>query len=381
MRVVVIGAGAIGANIAYRLAAEGADVTLLDGCRPAAGTSSASLAWLSSFPQMSWTEDPGRARLRRAVHASFDALEAEIGGGWLHWSGTLTWELPDRSAGLADAYSACRERGVALERLDGRAARAMAPQVSFADDEQVIYEAKSGWVDAPHMIATLLDRFRDRGGTVATGVAVVELPVGGARVRGARLSDGRLLEADAVVNAAGSWGTHVAAMAGVALPLELVPGLMIYTTGAPGALPRQVLSAPTWIARTEPGGGLALHWRGNPLTSVHGANGDAPEAIVAEVAATVPALRDCTIAATRVGIRAIPPGGPIVGALPWLGNLYFALSHGGVGWGPTWAKLAAQELLGGEVAPELAGMRPGRFFLHPASLGRFADDAEHVPHS
>ena len=56
--------------------------------------------------------------------------------------------------------------------------------------------------------------------------------------------------------------------------------------------------------------------------------------------------------------------------------MYHALSHGGIGWGPIWGDLVARELLGEEVVPELAGMRPERFYLQTSSLGRFADDAE-----
>jgi glycine/D-amino acid oxidase-like deaminating enzyme len=47
--VVVIGAGSVGANVAYRLAARGAGVTVLDAGAPGAGTSGVSFAWTNSF--------------------------------------------------------------------------------------------------------------------------------------------------------------------------------------------------------------------------------------------------------------------------------------------------------------------------------------------
>ena len=136
----------------------------------------------------------------------------------------------------------------------------------------------------------------------------------------------------------------------------------------PGIRRRRVVS--------DPGGGLAIHWRGEALTSTHGANGISAQAIVDDVARTIPALSGTTVAESRIGVRAIPPGGPIIGQLPWLGGFYFALSHGGVGWGPMWGDLAARELLDGERVGELAGMRPERFFVGGTMLGRFADDAE-----
>ena len=47
--IVVVGAGSVGANVAYRLAQRGARVTVLDAGAPGGGTSSSSFAWLNAF--------------------------------------------------------------------------------------------------------------------------------------------------------------------------------------------------------------------------------------------------------------------------------------------------------------------------------------------
>lgn len=47
-RIVVIGAGIIGASIAYHLAAAGAKVTVLEAERPGAGATENSFAWLNA---------------------------------------------------------------------------------------------------------------------------------------------------------------------------------------------------------------------------------------------------------------------------------------------------------------------------------------------
>jgi glycine/D-amino acid oxidase-like deaminating enzyme len=377
MKVVVVGAGSIGAHIGHRLQAQGAEVEIVEASVPARGTSSASFAWLSSFPQMSWTEEAGRAALRPTVHPRFHELEDELGSGWLQWSGTLTWGAADERGALRDAALACRERGVALDTLDAGGARASNPGLDIADDDEFVFEHDSGWVDAPLMIERLLVRFRELGGILHVDSPVTEVRRTGDRITGVVTKRGEVIEGDAVVNAAGSWGTHIAALAGVALPLDLVPGLMIYTEPVdPAAVPGSVLNSPTWLSRPDPSGGLAIHWRGEGMTNVHGANGWSVERVVADVARTLPALRGVGVARSRVGIRPIPPGGPIVGTLPWAPGMYHALSHGGIGWGPIWGDLVARELLGEEVVPELAGMRPERFYLQTSSLGRFADDAE-----
>src|SRR6185503_13103005 len=48
-RVIVIGAGVVGANVAYRLAQAGAEVIVVDAGAPGGGTSGASFAWANSF--------------------------------------------------------------------------------------------------------------------------------------------------------------------------------------------------------------------------------------------------------------------------------------------------------------------------------------------
>ena len=48
-RIVVIGAGIIGASVAFRLAKSGAArVWIIDGSRPGTGTTSASFAWVNA---------------------------------------------------------------------------------------------------------------------------------------------------------------------------------------------------------------------------------------------------------------------------------------------------------------------------------------------
>lgn len=377
MKIVVIGAGSVGAHTAYRLREQGAEVVLLESSTPASGTSGSSISWLSQFPQMSWDEEPGKAALRPRVHDLFFEIEQEVPGDYVTWSGTLSWGMPHEREDMVAAANKARSRGVTVEVIDAAAARDLDRSVRLDDGEIVFWEPGSGWVDGPGIVRALIAAFTARGGELRTGARVVGIDTAGERVRAVRLAGGEVLSADAVVNAAGSWGTHIAAMADVAIPMDLIPGRIVYTEAYAGG-PTRVLTAPTWGGRPDPDGGLAIHWRGNASVQDHGANIRTPEEVIAEVAKVVPALAGTAPRRTSVGIRPIPPGGPIVGALPWLPNLYFTLSHGGIGWGPMWGWAAARELLHGETIPELAGMRPERFYLEPVPMGRYADDAEQV---
>ena len=366
MRVVVIGAGAIGANIAYRLAVRGAEVVLIDGQAPASGTSGASFSWLSSFPQLAWPEDPGRRRLRCSVNAHFDRLAEELGGDWLDWCGTLTTEsaVPN----LDVTVDHCRVAGAKLEVIGSDDIRAIAPELILAESERVVLELRSGWVDAPALIEQLLRVFFLSGGQMCLGHNVVAIDLGQKGFASVTLANGNRIDADVIVNAGGSHASHIAAMAGLAFPMKLVPGVMLYAGQGCSDLPRHVINGSRWLIRPDRKFGTAIHWRGEGLTPEYGKNGSDSAAMLADVAQSIPALRGVCPAKSRVGIRAIPIGGPIIGSLPWSPRYYSAVSHGGIGWGPIWAELAAVEILDGALEPSLSSVRPARFY-HEATSG------------
>lgn len=377
MKVVVIGAGSIGAHVAYRLQEQGAHVILVDAGTPGHGTSGASIAWLSMFPQMAWQEEPGRAKLRPLINGLFDQLQQEVPGNYVKWPGTLLWGAPHERQEFIRLADIARRRGVDVETLDGVQARRLDPGVHIDDDEIVFYEHHSGWVDAPAIIQALVAQLERMGGELLTDTPIIGLQSNGGKVRAVLTGDGSRIEGDAFVNAAGSWASHIAAQAGLAIPLNLAPGRLVFTQPLPEQVrPKIVINTPTWCGRPDPSGSYVVHWRGHSQTQHHGENTAADGELMDEVARTIPAVKGTLPAKSIVGIRPIPPGGPIVGTVPWLPNLYFTVSHGGIGWAPMWAMMAARELLHGETVPELAGMRPERFYLDDLVLGRHADDAE-----
>jgi glycine/D-amino acid oxidase-like deaminating enzyme len=377
MRVVVIGAGSVGSHVAYRLQEQGADVILLDSSTPGAGTTASSIAMLNDFPQRAWDEEAGRAALRPRIHQLFHDLAEEVPGDYLHISGSLLWVSEEEEAEFARLREIARDRGVNVEEIDVATARELEPGVVFADRGPVYLETESGWVDGPAIVEALNARTTQLGGTVRQGARVVAIDRTAERVSGVTLDTGEKIEADAFVNAAGSWGSHVSALAGLAIPLELVPGTVVYTVPfGEGRAPKRIINTPGWCGRPDPSGGLAIHWRGHSQTARHGENIDDAEQMMADIAKVIPALAGTAPARSTIGIRPIPPGGPIIGALPWLPNFYLTLSLGGIGWGPMWGWCAANEILHGETVPELAAMRPARFYLNPSQVGRHADDAE-----
>ncbi len=85
--VVVVGAGIVGAALAYRLAARGRTVALFDAGLPASGATGASCGWIGR----PGTDRRPSAALRRLAVDEWRRLEHEVPGLNVRWTGSLTW--------------------------------------------------------------------------------------------------------------------------------------------------------------------------------------------------------------------------------------------------------------------------------------------------
>ena len=91
-RIVVIGAGIVGASIAWHLARRGAAVTVLDRGQPAGEATEKSFAWINA----TWGNPEPYFRLRFLSMQEWRRLEHELGGTLrVAWCGCLIWDLAD----------------------------------------------------------------------------------------------------------------------------------------------------------------------------------------------------------------------------------------------------------------------------------------------
>src|SRR5258705_1736046 len=253
--VLVVGAGCVGANVAYRLAERGAAVTVLDAGAPGAGTSGASFAWTNSFGKTPRDYHD----LNVASMEEHAGLIKELGGGWLHQDGALAWEEgPAGLARLGQAVERLTGWGYAVERISPRQARELEPDLRIAPGvEQIVWTPGEGYVEAVALICALLAEATRRGARVLTGRRVTGVIRSGTRVRGLTTEGGQRLQAGWVVGCAGVATDDIARLAGVALPIDRVPGRLIYTAPVATTLRRPV-HAPGCHFRPDGGGRIVL---------------------------------------------------------------------------------------------------------------------------
>lgn len=357
---VVVGAGCVGANVAYRLAQRRASVTVLEANAPGGGTSAASFAWTNSFNKT----PRGYHDLNVASMEEHAVLAKELGGGpWLHPDGALAWdEAPASLTRLEQAVERLAGWGYAVEWISPRQARELEPDLHIgARVDRVVWTPGEGYVEAVPFIGALLAEATRLGARVRPGQRVTEVIRAGDRVRGVRTADGGRFEADVVIDCAGGTMDEIARLAGLTIPIDRIPGRLVYTSPVATTLKRPI-HAPGAHFRPDGGGRIVLAEGAHDQVWSESAEPWPAERSLAAVAVHLPRLARARVEATRVGVRPMPRDEkPMVGSIPGLGGFYVVVSHSGVTLGPLWGRVTAAELLDATLDPRLAPYRPARF--------------------
>jgi glycine/D-amino acid oxidase-like deaminating enzyme len=346
VEVVVVGAGIVGAAVAYEAARAGADVVLLDRALPASGVTADSFAWIGG-PRGADVPDAGTA-LRREVLQDYRRLEDEVPGVQVRWTGALIWgedELDEDRLAPDEHLVGPTEVGLLEPRLRVPPARA-------------VHVESHGAVDPVAVTQALVRAAQGYGARLMANTAVTALDVRDRHVIGVRTSSGSV-RADTVVLTAGVDAPMLCRPLGFDLPVAPSPALLIRFTAPPG-LVRTLVATPDLEVREAADGQLLV-----PAEYTGEIDDDdlrrAGETMLRRLTAGFDAP-DVELVSVRLGSRPMPADGlPIIGRLPGVGGAYIAVMHSGVTLAPTAARLIASEIVAGVDADQLAGLRPARF--------------------
>ncbi|MGO4807779.1 NAD(P)/FAD-dependent oxidoreductase [Arthrobacter sp. 2MCAF15] len=203
--VVVIGAGSLGLGTGCALVRQpGVEVVVLDKKHPAAGSSGVSVGVFTRL-----YNDEFEIGLRVRTVQLLEDLEAEQGLK-LRRIGML--RLARDAQGLAVLEESCRVQ----EQLGVKGTRMVAPEhleeilpIDATGIVGAIYNGQDGYLDGTELCTAMTGQIRAAGGQVRANAEVVRVERGGVREFEVLLADGSRIEADAVVNAAGSWAGEV----------------------------------------------------------------------------------------------------------------------------------------------------------------------------
>jgi glycine oxidase len=205
--VVVVGAGLIGLATAWRLAADGIQVTVCDPT-PGIQTSNVAAGMLAPVTEVEYGEDDLLA-LNLASVAAWPAFAAELEAltgqsAGLNRTGTLSvaYDIDDAAAirRLADYQ---RRLGLEVEELTGRATRKREPLLA-AGVTAGVWVPGDHSVDNRQAVSTLL-RATELAGVKTVKQRVTRILTTGNRATGVELQDGSTIQAGQIIAAAGPW--------------------------------------------------------------------------------------------------------------------------------------------------------------------------------
>ncbi|MCV2465008.1 FAD-binding oxidoreductase [Streptomyces sp. ICN988] len=370
LKIVVVGAGVVGAACAFHAASAGMDVTVVDRGPVSAGTTSRGegnvlLSDKEPGPELALAQLSRTLWDEAGRELGPDSLELEAKGG------LVVASTAEGLAALGEFAARQEAAGVRVEPVDR--VRDLEPHlapgipggVHYPQDAQV----------QPVLAATALLRAAVRHGarfhTGEVASAVTARDGGrtpgdrstGGRITGVRTTAGDLLPADAVVNAAGTWGGEVGRRLGA--PVEVLPrrGFVLVTEPLPPMVRHKVYDADyvANVASSDAGletscvvegtrGGTILIGASRERV---GFDTTMNPAVVARLAAQAcrlfPFLRGVHLMRAYRGFRPYCPDHlPVVGPDPRVPGVVHACGHEGAGIGlaPATGALVTAHLLG-----------------------------------
>ncbi len=371
--VAVIGAGILGASIAWRLARRGVNVTLIDKGWPGHGASSHSFAWINAGAK----EPIGYHNLNRRSLEIWPRFAAAIGDGGdpasvgLRWGGKVSWESDATAAeALVQRVRQLQSWGYPARLIDAAELRELEPSLEIGPVAAAEYSPNEGQVEPQMVVDACLRRLVEMGCEIVPDTEIVGFEQdGNGRVHGMITPSGSMT-VDAVVLAVGTDTTRMAALAGVNVPQAESPGVVIRTS----LMPRLLRNVPIVYAPPLGDGRREIHIRqcadgrlmigeGDQESLAEDDSQAHADDLLARACVYLPQLKGAQAVPVPVGWRPMPLDGyPVLGFASEAPNLYVALTHSGVTLAPALSQLAAQEICDGTPADAVLGpYRPQRF--------------------
>ncbi|MCF2531877.1 NAD(P)/FAD-dependent oxidoreductase [Yinghuangia soli] len=380
----------VGAACAYYAARAGLAVTVVDRGPVAGGTTGAGEGNL-----LVSDKEPGPEldlALRSAQLWEELAAEELPGGGTLGQvaeyeakGGLVVAADPARLAALTAFAAGQTAAGVTARPVDGDGLRALEPHLA-RDQAGGVYYPQDAQVQPALAAAHLLRQARLAGAALRLGENVVGIDTDKeGRVAGVRTDRGRIA-APAVINAAGTWGGELAALAGVFLPVMPRRGFVLVTAPLPPLVRHKVYAADyvadvasdsadlqtSAVVEGTPSGPVLIGASRERVGYDRTLSVPVLRRLAAQAVALFPRLAEVPAMRAYRGFRPYMPDHlPAIGEDPRRPGLFHACGHEGAGIGlaPATGFFIAQQLVGEKPDFDLAPFRPDRFEADAAAGG------------
>lgn len=363
---IVIGAGVIGASIAYHLARDGVRVVLFDHID---APTEPSASWASAGGLRSQCRDPREWKLAVAAAARWPQLQAELRmrtefrpSGHLH--------VTERESDISLLRERARREaadGIEVEYLEGddlrRVCGALSPNVIAAT-----YTPGDGQAD-PRAATFGFARAATQHGATFVPKYIERIAVEGNAVVGV-VVEGKVHAAGTTILAAGSWSMRLAATIGLALPVKIRAYQVLVSMPHRRVLQPTITAQDRALSLKQLPTGAFMVLSGSPceIDEEKHACRATPESVDDDWSTAtdiVPAVSATMLATSWCGLEGDAYDGvPLIGRVPRYPGLYLAVGFTGHGFqiSPAVGEAVAYAVRMGTEPPALSELRAAREF-------------------
>ncbi len=353
--IVIVGAGIVGASLAYHLASQHARVTLIDkAMKPASDTTEKSFAWINVAHDV----PEAYLHLRQQAISDWHRVENELKGQLkVDWSGALTWyESAAQTERIAHKLS---HSGCSVRLVNHQEIRLLEPNLKDVPTQAMLAKDE-GAIDPIPATEVFIKAARERGADIQLGNEVLSFMTHGTRVTGVVTANGKL-SGDTVVLTAGTHTVSLCQSLGITLPVNTSPAILI-----------NFYNQRRFVNRIVSNPYMEIRAASNTLILgvedyIDETTENNPYAIAQRTTEKIKkywqGAEQIKLANVRVGKRPIPQDGlPIIGRTTPIGGLYVSVMHAGVTLAAIAGRLAAAEILTEQDDSLLSCYRPERLF-------------------
>lgn len=334
--IVIIGAGVMGASIAFQLAKRQAGkVVVLDKDyvgRGGSGRSSALIRMHYSYP--------AEVKLALSSLQMFENWAEEVGRpGDFRKTGFVRIVAPQEIELLKKNVAMQKELGVNVELIDRKRLQQLEPDWKVDEVELAAYEPDSGYGDGAAVANDFLQRAREMGVNYAPRTQVVAFRAAAGRIEGVTTEHGDI-DASVVVAATGPWSRPLFEYVGYELPIEAEFHQVAILKNAPemkgGGCACIDSVTETYFRSDGPDKFLIGDFWGerpvNPDNFPQRASDASLEEMIERTCRRIPKLENAEVMRGVTGVYDMTPDSrPLLGEIPGIAGLYVCAGFSGMG--------------------------------------------------
>ncbi len=367
--IVILGAGVIGASIAFQLARRRAGkVMVIDKGHVAQGGSGRS----SALVRMHYSYPP-EVQLALVSLRMFENWRDVVGAeGDFRKTGFVRIVHPGETERLKQNVEMQRRLGVNVKLIDRAGLKDLEPDWAVDEVELAAYEPDSGYGDGAGVANDFLTQARELGVTYQSKTQALEFLVDGGHVRGVRTDHGDIA-APVVVAATGPWTRPLFQRIGIDLPIETEYHQVAILKNAPGMKGGGCACIDSVSATYFRSDGQDKFLIGDfygqrgadPDNFPQRASDDGLEEIIERASRRVPKLENAEVMRGVTGVYDMTPDSrPLLGEVSGVAGLHVCAGFSGMGFkiSPAIGLVMSELLLDGRgQTVDISSFCPGRF--------------------